>query len=718
MSYCINPNCPKQADPLHAANRICRHCGSQLVLQGRYRIARLLGEGGFAKTYELDDRGDRKVLKVLQLTDPKAILLFKKEAELLSHLRHQGIPRVEADGYFTFAPKNNQKPLHCLVMEKINGPNLEEWLYARDNKPITQEQAIDWLQQLTEILHKVHQQKFFHRDIKPANIMLRSNGQIVLIDFGSAREVTGTYLAKMGVGQKGTVVASRGYTPPEQDSGHPVPQSDFFALGRTFVHLLTGRHPLDFYDVRTDELHWRDSAPQASKPFADFIDELMARLPGQRPPNTEVILQRLAELSKPGLQLAASPPSRFNLLVTLKEKWLAIGAIALVGCVGVGQAVIYGYFIPRLNESPNGNTKIMSLPTPVAGLPGADGEEKKPAENGKRQRSGSAGASYPEENRASDLAQKITYDKKFRLAKTLFGHSLDVRSVAISPDGETIASGSFDTTIKIWNFSSGESLLTLNGHSDAEELVSAVAIARDGKTLVSGSNSYGGTIKVWNLQTGELLNSLPKNIEGVASVAISPDGGAIASGSEDATVKLWDLGSGTLQATLSGHAGTVRSVAFSPDGQLIASGSEDGTVKLWNRNGGTLLKTLSGHSGIVYSVAFSPDGQTLASGSGDGTIKLWNVGSDCRLKQQCSAIRILPSQAGTVYSVAFSPDGQALASGSLSGKITLWNLNRGEILQTLSGHSRWVESIAFAPDGGAIASGSGDSTVKIWRVQQ
>lgn len=706
MSYCINPNCPKQADPLHATNRICRHCGSQLVLQGRYRVIRLLAEGGFAKTYEIDAHGERKVLKVLQLTEPKAISLFKKEAELLSRLKHQGIPKVEPDGYFTFTPKNHRQPLHCLVMEKINGPNLEEWLYARDNKPITEEQALDWLQQLIEILHKVHQLKFFHRDIKPANIMLRPNNQIVLIDFGSAREVTGTYLAKMGIGQKGTVVASKGYTPPEQDSGHTLPQSDFFAIGRTFVHLLTGKHPLDFYDISTDKLHWRESAPQISEQFADFIDELMARLPGQRPPNTEVILQRLAELKKSSLQPAGSPTPRFQKLpikLPMKGKWLTMGAFALVGCLGIGQVVIYGYFIPRLNPNLSSDTndiKIMSLPQLA---------EKKPFNNNL-----SAQSALTTVSDISDINEQ-----KFKLAKTLSGHSLDVRSVAISPDNQTLVSGSFDTTIKVWDFNSGELLHTLKEHLKAEELVSAVAIADDGKILVSGSNSYGGTIKVWNLQTGELLYSLPKNIEGVTSVAISPDGKTLASGSEDTTVKLWDLTSGTLQATLFGHTGTVRSVAFSPDGTLLASGSEDSTIKLWNRNDGSLLATLSGHAGIVYTIAFSPDGNTLASGSGDRSIKLWNVGKDCLTnKRQCFIVRTLPRQTGSVYSVAFHPDGQTLASGSLSGKITLWNLKSGEILQTLSGHSRWVESIAFSADGNALASGSGDSTIKIWRRQK
>ncbi|MBD2041406.1 serine/threonine-protein kinase [Microcoleus sp. FACHB-672] len=708
MSYCLNPNCPKPADPLHNTNRICRHCGSQLVLQNRYRVTRLLGEGGFAKTYEVDDRGQPKVLKVLFLNEPKAVSLFKNEAAVLMRLKHPGIPKVEPDAYFNFLPKHSKAVLHCLVMEKINGPNLEQWLYSRNNKPIPQEIALDWLLQLVDILHRVHQQQFFHRDIKPANIMVRPNGQMVLIDFGSARQVTGTYLAKMGVGQKGTVIASKGYTPPEQDSGHPVPQSDFFALGRTFVHLLTGKHPLDFYNALTDELHWRSNAPQISKPFADFIDHLMARLPGQRPPSTEVMLQRLAEIK----QLRQQPSQRqrrrlqFDPLVKFRQKWLTGSVFVLVAGVGVAQAVFYGYFAPRLMSN-----RSVPVPQQLAIQTPALAESLDAVTEAERPKL--MAGSTPE--KSAEVAKNSSFEK-MSLAETLSGHSLDVRSVAISPDSRTLVSGSLDGTIQIWDLSTGARKATLNEHLKAQELVSSVAITPDGQTLVSGSNSYGGTIKIWNLATGELLQTLPKQIEGVSVVAISTDGKTLASGSEDMTVKLWDLASGVQMGTLVGHSGPIRAVAFSTDGKTVASGSEDTTIRLWNRNTGELISTLSGNSGNVYSVAFSPDGQTVASGSGDNMIKLWDLQAGCAAGKRCYATRSLSGHSGTMYSIAFSSDGKKLAGGGLSGRINIWDAGTGEILQTLAGHSRWVEAVTFSPDGKTLASGSGDATVKIWQV--
>ncbi|MDB9319047.1 protein kinase domain-containing protein [Nodularia spumigena] len=293
MSYCINPQCPQPQNTRQPL--FCQSCGSELLLEGCYRVIRPLGGGGFANTYEVDDSGTAKVLKVLFNIHPKAVELFQKEAAVLSILQHPGIPKVDSDGYFTYLPRNSPESLHCLVMEKIEGMDLAEYLTQRHYEPISERAAVRWLKQLAEILHQVHQQQYFHRDIKPPNIMLRPNGQLVLIDFGTAREVTQTFINKVA-GQQVTGIISAGYTPREQMNGKAVPQSDFFALGRTFVYLLTGKSPDSFAeDSRNGELIWRDHAAGISDKLVEFIDYLMAPFPGNRPQDTQEILHKLAK---------------------------------------------------------------------------------------------------------------------------------------------------------------------------------------------------------------------------------------------------------------------------------------------------------------------------------------------------------------------------------------------------------------------------------------
>ena len=298
MSLCINPVCPKPDHPHNSNNRHCQSCGSDLLLQQRYRVMRLLSDNsGFGKIYTAEERGTTKILKVLKEhlnNEPKAVELFQQEAKVLAQFQHPGIPKV--DGYFPYQTRNGLI-LHCIVMEKIEGPNLEEWLKQQGNHPISEQQAIAWLKQLAEILDLVHGKQYFHRDIKPPNIMLRPNGQLVLIDFGTAREATLTYLAKVGAGYQITGIVSPGYTPPEQQNFQAVPQSDFFALGRTFVYLLTGQNVLNFYDAHNDVFRWRQ-AVNISPNLADFIDNLMARKPGDRPLNTQVLLRRIDELAQ------------------------------------------------------------------------------------------------------------------------------------------------------------------------------------------------------------------------------------------------------------------------------------------------------------------------------------------------------------------------------------------------------------------------------------
>ena len=210
----------------------------------------------------------------------------------------------------------------------------------------------------------------------------------------------------------------------------------------------------------------------------------------------------------------------------------------------------------------------------------------------------------------------------------------------------------------------------------------------------------------------------------VLSIAFSPDGKVLASGSRDETVKLWDVASGRQLRTLSGHGSWVNSIAFSPDGKVLASGSGDKTIKLWDVASGRELRSLSGHTDWVFSVAFSPDGKVLASGSYDSTIKLWDVASG-------SELRTLSGHTDKVTSVAFSPDGKVLASGGEDKTIKLWDAASGRELRTLNGEPKrqeensmaqvegvtnWVHSVAFSPDGKVVASGSQDNTIKFWDV--
>ena len=294
MSLCINPGCSELNN--YRDMLFCQACGSELLLQGRYRVKSKLGGGGFGETYELtDNTGQAKVLKVLIDNRPKAVELFQREAEVLKILNHPGIPKVEKDGYFLYFPRNSQKHLHCLVMEKIEGLNLSKYINQQRNQPIDQELAIKWLRELTLILQEVHKQNFFHRDIKPSNIMLRNDGRLALIDFGTVRQVTKTYVTKQAAGDV-TGIVSSGYTPIEQINGQAVQQSDFFALGRTFIYLLTGQTPSQLYNPCTNILEWRDMVPAISPHFADILDEMMANSAFERPQNTQIILQKLQEL--------------------------------------------------------------------------------------------------------------------------------------------------------------------------------------------------------------------------------------------------------------------------------------------------------------------------------------------------------------------------------------------------------------------------------------
>jgi serine/threonine protein kinase len=291
MSLCINPQCPQTEN----SDRMlfCQSCGSELLLAGKYRVAKLMSnKGGFGDTYEVTERGVPKVLKVLKSNNTKAIELFDREYRVLASLAGEGIAGIPlVEDFFLYSPNGSQTALHCLVMERIFGMDLEEYIKVM-KRPIDQKTAIGWLSQLTQILQEIHNRGIFHRDIKPSNIILQPDGQLVAIDFGAAKQAA----VVTASGQR-TRIYTPGYAAPEQEQGEASAQSDFFALGRTFVYLLTAKEPIDLHDSYRDLLLWRDKTTNVSADFLDLIDRLMQADPRQRPDTTATIFREIAALS-------------------------------------------------------------------------------------------------------------------------------------------------------------------------------------------------------------------------------------------------------------------------------------------------------------------------------------------------------------------------------------------------------------------------------------
>jgi RNA polymerase sigma factor (sigma-70 family) len=289
-----------------------------------------------------------------------------------------------------------------------------------------------------------------------------------------------------------------------------------------------------------------------------------------------------------------------------------------------------------------------------------------------------------------------------RLKAGQAGHAREVYSVALSPDGKQLISGSGDAKAIVWETATARQLQTLPGH---RHWVFSVAFAADGHKVVTGSHDT--TAAIWDVATGNAIQTFEGHTAEVSSVAISTDSKLVLTGSWDRTAILWDAATGTKRQTFKGHDGIVTSVALSTDGMRVVTGSIDKTAILWNAATAQKLKTFQGHASGVYCLALSADGKHLVTGSEDHTAILWDVSTGGQLQA-------FKGHAAYVQSVALSQDGLQVLTGSRDKTAILWDSATGKKLKTFEGHTDEVSSVAFAAGGKQVVTGSYDKTVILW----
>ena len=634
MICCLNPDCQNPQNP--EETEFCKSCGAKLIskLRGRYRVIRPIGQGGMGRTYLAVDEDKLNSYCVIKQFSPrslsaggskragsleKSIELFNQEAMRLHELgEHPQIPTLLA--YFEEDGKL------YLLQQLIRGHNL--WQELVKQGAFSEKQIWELLKDLLPVLKFVHEHHVIHRDIKPTNILRqKQDGKLVLIDFGVAKQLNATALAKPG-----TKVGTEGYAPMEQiRSGRAYPASDLYSLGVTCIHLMTEVLPDELFDPLTGNWLWRERLKEKgtviSDPLGQIIDKLLKDFVSDRYQSADEVLKDINKVPKIATPLVKAQvtgdescqiPHNWRCACDLTEhldkiRDLAISPQGKIFASASGDKTIKLWQLGRGKEM----TACFSTLTDHCGSVGAIAISP----DGKFLVSGSNDSTIKLWTLARDESGQLVTEKPLQ---TLAGHSDWVKAIAINPKRNLLATGSNDNTIKLWQFNRESEqlqttpILTLNGHLNG---VNALAFLPQGQIVASGSDDR--TVKLWHANSGKLLRTFAKHSNRVNTIAFSPNGKILASGSDDGTIKLWNLLSGKLISTLTEHSDSILAIAFSPDGKTIFSGSRDRTIKVWQVTTGTALSTLKDHGWWVMAIAISSDGKTLVSGSGDHSIKIW-----------------------------------------------------------------------------------------------
>lgn len=693
---------------------------------GPYRVLSLLGRGGMGSVW-LAERADglftRKVaLKLVHSTLIGRVMTerFAREREILASLDHPGIARLFDAGF-----AEDGQPY--LALEYVDGAPFTAYCDAH-RLPVRD--RLELFQQVLSAVQYAHAHLVIHRDLKPSNILVTEEGQVHLLDFGIAKLLTEGGTKETELTQLGGQAVTPEYAAPEQVAGGTITTAaDVYALGVMLYEVLIGERPYrlkrDSRGALEEAILQAEPVPPSRAVFSEIcaqartttpkklaktlrgdldtiVTKALKKSPKERYATADAFAEDIGRFLRGEVVLAQRDSVAYRTFKFARRHRVGIAVVAvLLLTLAVGlAATTYEAQVASAQRDAALQAQLRSLTqTAVARLgnadvPGALGIilEVLPHRGVER-------AYTPE---ALSVFQQARATDPEIIAIT--GHSERVRSVAYSPDGRRIVTGSWDKTARIWDAATGREILQLRGHTDR---VWSAAFSPDGKRVVTASHDK--TARVWDAETGQQILLLSGHLDRVTSAAFSPDGRQIVTASYDKTARIWDARTGRQLLALSGHTELVTCAVFSPDSRRIVTSSHDKSARIWDVATGRQLLLLNGHTDWAMTAAFSPDGRRVVTGSFDKTARIW----DAETGRQ---VLILEGHTDRVWFAAFSPDGLRVVTGSYDKTARVWDVATARETLRLNGHTSEVTSGVFSPDGRRVVTASYDKTARVWDV--
>ncbi len=700
---------------------------------GGYEILGVIGRGGSGVVYRARQKSPDRVVAVktvrLRLGGDEA--RFLAEAQTLARFRHPAIAHIYEAGVH----EGDGSRVPFFSMEFVEGPGTIVD-YAR-SRGLDARARLELLARVADGVHYGHQRGVIHRDLKPGNILVGEDGAPRIVDFGIAR----TGAAKDGDTElRGTLP----YMSPEQCQGGPEVdvRSDVYALGVVLYEVLTGRLPIDASIGSITEARRRilgdapvrieSVAPQFKGDVAAIVHKTLekdrerryASAAGLADDLRRHLTDRVVEAAPAGAWVQVRKFARRQRLAFLS--FAALGVV-LASAAGVSSWLAVEYHQQR--TAAQYEAYLANVAAAAAALEAGDvGEASLRLDHAPDafrgwewrhlrgrldtseavvawRESHVGGGALSADGRTLVAAGGSLRGWELPSERVTFtvprepGRRCDV--VALSPDGERIATGRGDGQVDLRGARTGGVLAAAGRH---EKQVSMASFHPDGTRFAT--SAYDGTIRIWDAKTGAPLGTIHTHTGVVLAVRHDRTGARIATGGDDACARVFAAASGEPLAVLSGHESNVEDVAFSPDGRRLVSASMDQTLRLWDIGSGALLAVRQAHRSGVKGVAWSPDGRTIASCSIDSTVRLWNA-------NDLSAIATYRGHRARVYQVEYTADGSRIVSFSGDGTVRFWDVAKSDDVPWLKSGGGRIGALAFSSDGELVALAAADGSIDL-----